>query len=116
MGESEIRSVLGAPDPVVVGAEEYQHFVSTHKLGPTGLGSGDYGYKPILHRGTRGVYFYKVGRIAKISGLINHTALAIEFNLDEGVTDHYDLAVGPNSDLADLFTDTRSARLIRNPN
>lgn len=116
MSESEIRSVLGAPDLVVIGAEEYKQSASIHRLKPVGIGGSDHGYIHRLHRNAQGVYFYKTGRIAMRDGLINYTVLEIQFNSNGMVTDRFHFAVDPDSALADLWTDTRSNRLIRSSN
>lgn len=46
MSESEIRFVLGAPDLVVVGAEQYKELASIHQLKPVGSDNGDHTYIP----------------------------------------------------------------------
>lgn len=116
MSESEIRSVLGAPDLVSIGAEEYQQTASINQLRPLGAGRSRHQYIPILQRNTQGVYFYKTGRVAMDDGTIAHTVLEIQFDPNGLVTDRFRFAAAPDSVLADLWVDTRSSRLVRHSN
>jgi hypothetical protein len=117
MTETEIRSVLGAPDLVVAGREEYEDFASKHPMWRNGLSSRDEmnlngQFWPYLGTKSKGVYFYKLGRVAHDNGVINYTTLAIQFDAEDRVIDNFCYAVGPDHPLANLSADTRSSRLI----
>jgi hypothetical protein len=118
MTETEIRSVLGAPDLVVVGNEEYKDFATKHPMWWTGISSRDEmhlngQFWPYLRMKSKGVYFYKLGRFANNNGVINYTTLAIEFDVEGRVIDNFCYAVGPDHPLANLTADTRSSRFIK---
>jgi outer membrane protein assembly factor BamE (lipoprotein component of BamABCDE complex) len=117
MTETEIRSVLGAPDLVVVGNEDYTDFATKHPMWPTAFRSRDEmhlngQFWPYLGTKSKGVYFYKLGRAAYDNGVINYTTLAIKFDAEGRVVDNFCYAVGPDHPLANLSADTRSSRLI----
>ena len=96
MSETEIREVLGPPDMVVVGDEEFQPYQVANMKG----------------LGAAGAYFYKIGPFASGPDQILNEVFAVVFN-STGRT-RYRLGFGTkNADkLADLGTDTRSERRI----
>ena len=96
MSEAEVRMVLGPPDLVVVGPEEFQAYSVAHMRG----------------LGAHGAYFYKIGRFAASPNQISAGVFAIVFDPAGKVV--YRLGFGVNDDdrLADIDTDTRSERRI----
>jgi hypothetical protein len=96
MSETEVRRILGPPDMVVVGDEEFQPYQVANMKG----------------LGAAGAYLYKIGRFASGRDQILNEVFEVVFDSTGRTRYRLGFATKNADKLADLDTDTRSERRI----